>query len=248
MGGEGANIVTTRARYRRIVLKVSGESLSSPSAQLDMDRMREVAQSIADLRDMGVAITVVVGGGNIIRGDQADELDLPRTTADEIGMTATGLNAQFLAGFLASEAVPCQIFSRGTASGVGVPYDAERMCARLDDELIAIVAGGSGQTGHSTDFPAVQAAIDTRAEAIVMAKHGTEGVCEADPKQDPDARVIPELTTSQALSWGLRVMDTDALELARDHDKCILVVGASNPHNVRYALEGKQIGSVVYPR
>jgi uridylate kinase len=73
-------------------------------------------------------------------------------------------------------------------------------------------------------------------------------VCETDPKQDPDARVIPELTASQALSWGLRVMDTDALELARDHDKCIIVVGADNPHNVRYALEGKQIGSVVYPK
>jgi uridylate kinase len=93
-----------------------------------------------------------------------------------------------------------------------------------------------------------QAAIDTCAEAIVMAKHGTEGVCEADPKDVPDARVIPELTASDALDWNLRVMDTDALELARDHDKCILVVGASNPHYVRYALEGKQIGSVVYPR
>lgn len=239
--------MTAKARYKRIVLKVSGESLGTPPAQLDLGRIREVARSIADLRDMGVAITVVVGGGNIMRGSQAVEVGLDRVIADEIGMTGTGLNAQLLDGFLRGSGVPCQIFSRGTASGIGIPYDPARMCELLADGHVVIVAGGSGQTGHSTDFPAVQSAIDTRAEAIVMAKHGIEGVCEADPKDVPDARVIPELTASDALKWNLRVMDTDALELARDHDKCILVVGASNPHYVRYALEGKQIGSVVYP-
>jgi uridylate kinase len=239
--------VTAQARYKRIVFKVSGESLSAPSAQLDLVRVREVAQSIGELREMGVAITVVVGGGNIIRGSQADDLKLDRVTADEIGMTATALNAQFLAGFLHSNGVPCQIFSRGTASGVGVPYDSVRMRELLAAGQVAIVAGGSGRPGHSTDLPAVQAAIDTCAEAIIMAKHGTEGVCEADPKYMPDARVLPELTASDALRWNLAVMDTDALELARDHGKCIHVVGGSNPHNVRYALEGQHIGSVVYP-
>jgi uridylate kinase len=239
--------MTVQARYERIVLKVSGESLSTPSSQINLLRVREVAQSIKELYDTGIAITVVVGGGNIMRGGQAKKLGLDQVKADEIGMAVTGVNAQFLDIFLNAGGVPCQIFSRGTASGIGVPYDPARMRDMLAGGHVAIVAGGSGETGHSTDLPAVQSSIDTYADAIVMAKHGTDGVCEADPKDMPNARVIPKLTASEALDWNLRVMDTDALELARDHNKCILVVGADNPNNVRYALEGKQIGSVIYP-
>jgi uridylate kinase len=239
--------MTVQARYERIVLKVSGESLSTPSSQIDLLRVREVAQSIKELHDTGVTITVVVGGGNIMRGGQAEKLGLDQVKADEIGMAVTGVNAQFLDIFLHGSGVPCQIFSRGTASGIGVPYNPARMREMLACGHVVIVAGGSGETGHSTDLPAVQSSIDTYAEAVVMAKHGTDGVCEADPKDMPNARVIPKLTASDALDWDLRVMDTDALELARAHNKCILVVGADNPNNVRYALEGKQIGSVIYP-
>jgi uridylate kinase len=239
--------VTAESRYRRIVLKVSGESLSSPGAPLDSVRFGEVGQSIAELWDMGIATTVVVGGGNIFRGGRAATFNLDRVTADKIGMIATGVNAQLLAGALSTKSVPHQIFSRGAATGIGVPYDTTQLRKLLADGQVAILAGGSGEPGHSTDLPAVQAAIDACADVVVMSKHGIDCVFDADPKETPDARPLAELTVSDALRWNLGVMDSAALALARENGKLIHVVPASDPNSVRYAIEGKQIGSVIYP-
>jgi uridylate kinase len=248
VGAEGASAVTAEARYRRIVLKVSGESLGSPGAQLEPLRFAESAQSIAELRDMGVSVTVVVGGGNIFRGRDALEWDLDQDTADEAGMAATGVNAKLLAGKLRARDVPLQIFSRGTASGAGLPYEPVHMRTLLAGGQVAIIAGGSGETGHSTDLPAIQAAIDTGAEVVIMSKHGVQGVHDADPRLAPDAKLVPELTASDALRRNLAVMDSAALILARDNGKLIHVIGAEVPDGVRHAVEGKEIGSVIYPQ
>jgi uridylate kinase len=239
--------VMAGARYERIVLKVSGESLGSPQAPLDPVRFGEVAHSIAELWDMGIAITVVVGGGNFLRGDQAAEYNIDRITADEIGMLGTVANAKLLASTLHNKGVSHQIFSRGKVAGVGILYDAVQMRKLLGAGQIAIVAGGSGEPGHSTDLPAVQAAIDTRADVVVMSKHGIDGVYDADPKETAGAQFLPELTASDALRWSLEVMDSAALVLARDNGKMIHVVAASDLNSIRYAVEGKEIGSVIYP-
>jgi uridylate kinase len=240
--------VTVGASYRRIVLKVSGESLGSAKAQLDPVRIGEVAHSITELWDMGIEITVVVGGGNIFRGNQAAEYNLDPVTADEIGMLATGLNAQFLAGTLRTKGVAQQIFSRGAASGVGICYEPMQLGKALADGQIAIVAGGSGEPGHSTDLPAVQAAIDVCADVIIMSKHGVDGVYDADPNETDDAHLLVELTASEALSRRLNVMDSAALNLARANGKLIHVVGAEELDSVRDAVEGEKIGSIIYPR
>jgi uridylate kinase len=224
-------------RYRRIVLKLSGESLGSRTA-LDLDRMTEAAQAIATVRSLGVAVTVIVGGGNIFRGPQADA----------VGMAATGVNALLLDGVLDRIGVPTQIFSRGPCTGIGVPYNREELRATLTEGHVALLAGGMGVSGFSTDVPAVHAAIDTTAEVIVMAKHGVDGVYTADPRHDPGARFIGRLSASDALNRKLRVMDASALTLARDHTKYIHVVPADDPNSVRLAIEGKEIGTVIDPR
>ncbi len=240
--------MTVQARYRRIVLKVSGESLGSPGVRLNPLRFAETAQSIADVRDLGVRVAVVVGGGNIFRGRDSLEWDLDQDTADEAGMAATGVNAKLLSGKLRAKGVPHQIFARGTASGAGVCYEPASMLTLLSGGGVVIIAGGSGETGHSTDLPAIQAAIDIDAEAVVMSKHGVQGVHDADPRLTPDAKLLPELTASDALRANLAVMDQAALIHARDNGKLIHVIGAEVPDGVRHAVEGKEIGSVVYPR
>jgi uridylate kinase len=209
--------------------------------------MSDIAQVIMSIHMMGVSATVIVGGGNIFRGTQAGAWHLDRQHADRIGMAATGVNALLLHGSLMSMGVPAQIFSRGPCTGIGSPYNLERLRAVLVEGGIPILAGGMGISGFSTDVPAVYAAIDTHAEVIIMAKHGTDGVYDADPVEHPDARLIPELTASDALASKLGVMDSAALTLALDFGKLIHVVAAKDPNCVRLAVEGKEIGSIIQP-
>jgi uridylate kinase len=233
-------------RYRRIVVKVSGESLCSRTA-LDLDRMMDVAQSIAFISSMGVTVTVIVGGGNIFRGARADAWHLERHQADAVGMAATGVNALLLDGILNQIGAATQIFSRGPCTGIGVPYEREELLATLREGHVALLAGGLGISGFSTDVSAVHAAIDTSAEVVIMSKHGIDGVYDADPRSNPDATFLPSLTASDALSKNLQVMDSTALMLALKHQKYIHVVPASESNNVRYAVEGKEMGSLIYP-
>ena len=235
-----------RTRYRRIVLKVSGESLGSHTP-LDLDRMTEAAMAIAAVRGLGVTVTVIVGGGNIFRGVQAGAWGIERPLADAAGMAATGVNALLLDGILGRLGVPVQIFSRGPCTGIGTPYNRENLRAALQDGHVALLAGGMGVSGFSTDVPAVHAAIDTAADVIIMAKHGVDGVYTADPHVTPDARFLTRLSATEALERKLRVMDSSALTLARDHAKNIHVVPADHPNSVRLAVEGKEIGSVIDP-
>ncbi|GAA2128809.1 amino acid kinase family protein [Actinomadura napierensis] len=235
-------------RYRRIVLKVSGESLGGSHSPVDIDRMTEVAQSIRTVCKMGVTTTVIVGGGNIFRGGSAKAWELDRLQADEAGMAATGVNAILLQGILESMAVRTEIFSRGPCNGIGIPYSGEELRAALSDGQVGILAGGMGISGFSTDVPAVHAAIDTMAEVVIMSKHGTDGVYNDDPRVVKNARFLPSLSASQALARKLRVMDSTALSLARDHSKYIHVVPAADPNSVQYAVEGKEVGSVITPQ
>ncbi|MCO5993968.1 amino acid kinase family protein [Actinoallomurus rhizosphaericola] len=239
--------MTIAPRYRRLVLKVSGESLGSRDAPLDPERMGEVAQSVAAIRAMGVVVTLIVGGGNIYRGAQATRWHLDRPQADAVGMAATAVNALLLDGMLDTMGVPAHIFARGPASGSGNLYHREEVRSVLARNEVVILAGGMGVSGFSTDVPAVHAAIDTMADVIVMAKHGVDGIYEKDPRRHSDARFLPSVTASEALRRNLRIMDASALTLARDHGKTIHVVGAADPNAVKYAVEGKEIGSIVQP-
>ena len=237
-----------RIRYQRVVLKVSGESLGSSGSSLDLDRITGVAESIIAIRAAGVAVTVVVGGGNIFRGTQNDSGKIEPARADHAGMAATGVNAILLQAVIQGMDAAAEIFSRGPCTGIGTPYDDGSLRRALDEGTVGIIAGGMGVPGISTDVPAVRAAIDTKASVVIMSKFGTKGVYDSDPRVNPDAVFMPVLTASEALTRDLRVMDTQALALAREFNKIIHVVPASDAKNVQYAVEGVEIGSVIHPR
>lgn len=236
----------TELQYERIVVKISGESLCG-DGPLDRSRMSEVARSIAGVHALGVGLVVVVGGGNLFRGPDGVEWEIDPWQADQAGMLATGINVVLLAGILDRMGVPTETFSRGACIGVGLPYTRREVCTAVDEKRVAFLAGGMGISGVSTDVPAVHAAVDVQAEAIIMAKHGIDGVYDADPNKAPAAKFLPELAASEALARKLAVMDTPALALALAHNKRIHVIPASEPDGVRHVLEGKEIGSLILP-
>jgi uridylate kinase len=238
--------VTAKPLYERVVIKISGESLGG-AGMLDPIRFIPVAQMIASVSSMGVAATIVVGGGNIFRGARAAEFGLDRAQADLVGMASTIPNVLLLEGLLRGLGVQVAVFSRGPAEGVGSIYRRDDVLACLRGGAVALLAGGLGISGISTDVTAVHAAIDTDAPAVIMSKHGVEGVCTEDPKLNPAAAVIPVLTAAEALEWQLRVMDATAFTLARDHKKHIHVIPATETYGPRYVLEGKEIGSTILP-
>ena len=229
--------------YKRVAIKLSGESLG----RINRRRTSQAAQTIAAIHASGVAQAVVLGGGNFFRAEDGREWGMDPFEADVAGMIATALNAQLLQGTLRAMGVPTHIFSRGPASSVGTPYSREDVLEALDTGHVVLVAGGMGIPGISTDVPAVHAAIDMGAEAVIMAKHGVDGVFSADPQLNPDAEFLPQVTASEALTQRLSIMDAAALDIALKHGVQIHVINAKDPANIQYVIAGKEIGSVVLP-
>jgi uridylate kinase len=233
--------------YRRVVLKLSGESLGGSTA-LDSHLLRDAVKDLMEIHELGVSLTVVVGGGNLFRGNVAHLYGLPPDKADEIGMTCTGINAMVLAGMLADLDVRAQVFSRGPCIGFGQPYRASDVRDVLDLGTIAILAGGMGVPGISTDVAAVAAASDMAADAVVMSKFGTDGVYSSDPRRSKNPRFLSCLTASYALEKQLAVMDRKALECAIERSVRVHVVPAAIRSAARQVIEGQEIGSTILPR
>ncbi len=231
--------------YRRVILKVSGESLGSEQP-IDPLRIKETACAIANVRRLGVSTVVVVGGGNLFRQARGAEFGLESAKADEVGMLATGLNALLLAGALEAEQVPAHVISRGPCSGIGRRWQADDVRQLLDEGAVVVLAGGSGESGTSTDAPAVQCAIDVGADAVVMAKFGVEGVYDRDPRTD-NARLLRIVTASMAISEQLAVMDRAALVLAREYRIPLHVIPARCVDGFAQVLAGVTLGSVIVP-
>ena len=241
--------------YNRVVLKISGESLGefSPSGErslLDSQRFAAAAEMIAAIHAMGVTTTVVVGGGNIFRGSLADKWELKPEQADEVGMDSTRVNVRLLRFLLFNRGLAPAVFSRGPAEGLGSRYDCEDVRTALHRGEIVLLAGGLGVPGISTDVTAIEAAIDTGAPAVIMTKHGVDGVYTSDP-HDPlggaKATRIPDLTASYALEQKLQVMDAIALRRARSNGKLIHVIPAAAPDAPCRVLKGEGIGSRITP-
>jgi uridylate kinase len=235
--------------YEKVVIKISGESLGEYNL-LEPQRFASVAQMIATVHSMGVTLTIVVGGGNIFRGALADKWGMTREQADEVGMTSTGVNVKALQNMLQNLGLAPAVFARGPALGTGQPYNREHVRTALQMGKIVLLAGGLGVPGISTDVAAIEAAIDTDTPAVLMSKHGVNGVYTGDP-HDPqagaEATFMADLTASEALKQGLQVMDAVALHQARAHGKLIHVIPAAETDAPRYVLEGKEIGSRIIP-
>jgi uridylate kinase len=230
---------------RRAILKLSGESLMGDREYgVDPRTVAAIAREVLEVQKAGTELAVVVGGGNFYRGMKAAAEGMDRATADYAGMLATLLNALALQDSLERLGAQTRVQSALTVSEVAEPYIRRRAIRHLEKGRVVIFAAGTGNPFFTTDTAAALRALEIGAEAILMAKHGVEGVYDGDPRVDPDARFLPELTHLEAIERGLRVMDTTALSLCMDNALPIHVFELADGNIVR-AAAGERIGTVV---
>jgi uridylate kinase len=234
--------------FKRILLKLSGESLmGSRDYGTDPERIRAVAQAIKDVHDQGVELAIVVGAGNIYRGLKGAAAGMDRATADYMGMLATILNALPLQDALEAQGVNTRVQSAISVAEVAEPYIRRRAMRHLEKGRVVIFAAGTGNPFFTTDTAAALRAVEIHAEAILMAKNGVEGVYTADPREDRDAELIPEITHMEALQRGLRVMDATALTLCMENRLPIHVFNMDDEHNIERIVSGERVGTLVKP-
>ncbi len=231
--------------FQRVLLKLSGEALMGEREHgLDPARIASLSDEIVSVQQRGVELAIVVGAGNIYRGLEAAAEGMDRATADYAGMLATLLNALPLQDALESRGAHTRVLSALAAAEVAEPYIRRRAIRHLEKDRIVIFAAGTGNPFFTTDTAAALRALEIGAEAILMGKNGVEGVLDGDPRQDPDATLLPEITHLQAIERGLKVMDTTALSLCMDNNVPIYVF-ALEPGNIRKVVEGERVGTIV---
>jgi uridylate kinase len=232
--------------FERILLKLSGEALMGDLAYgADPERIAAIAAQVKAVSDRGVQIAIVVGGGNIYRGLSATAAGMDRATGDYMGMLATVLNALALQDALENTGAVTRVQSAITISEVAEPYIRRRAMRHLEKGRIVIFAAGTGNPFFTTDTAAALRALEIHAEAILMAKNGVEGVYTADPRDHPDAELIPEITHMEALQRGLRVMDATALTLCAENRLPIQVFNMDDEHNIERIVSGERVGTLV---
>jgi uridylate kinase len=234
-----------RPVFQRILLKLSGESLMGDRDYgLDRDTIDAIAEEIVDVHASGVEIAIVVGAGNIYRGMAAAAAGMDRATADYAGMLATVLNSLALQDALEDRGVATRVLSALEVKEVAEPYIRRRAIRHLEKGRMVIFAAGTGNPFFTTDTAAALRALEIAADAILMAKLGTEGVYGGDPRRDPEAEFLPELTHLQAIERGLRVMDTTALSLCMDNHLPIYVFALADG-NIRRVVSGERVGTII---
>jgi len=231
--------------FNRVLLKLSGEALmGSREFGLDPATIDALANELVDVRATGLEIALVIGGGNIYRGMAAADHGIDRATGDYMGMLATVLNALAVQEALERNGADTRVQSAIAVQEVAEPYIRRRAVRHLEKGRVVIFAAGTGNPFFTTDTAAALRALEIGAEAILMAKNGVEGVLDGDPRTDPNAKLIPELTHLQAIEQGLRVMDTTALSLCMDNRLPIHVFELA-PGNVARVAAGERVGTVI---
>ena len=231
--------------FARVLLKLSGEALmGTRDYGIDAGTVDTLALELVAVRENGPELSVVIGGGNIYRGMSAAAAGMDRATGDYMGMLATVLNSLAVQEALERHGADTRVMSAIEMQEVAEPYIRRRAERHLEKGRIVIFAAGTGNPYFTTDTAAALRALEIRAEAILMAKNGVEGVLDGDPRVDPDAKLIPALTHLQAIERGLKVMDTTALSLCMDNNLPIHVFELS-PGNIARVLAGEQIGTIV---
>ena len=234
------------AKFRRILLKLSGEALMGDlEFGTDAAQVQKIAEQVHATRSGDVEVAIVVGAGNIYRGLQAAARGMDRATGDYMGMMATVLNALTLQDALEKVGEHTRVLSAIDVKEVAEPYIRRRAMRHLEKGRVVIFAAGTGNPFFTTDTAAALRALEIRAEAILMAKNGVEGVFDSDPATNPDAEFIPELTHREAIERGLKVMDSTALSLCMDNDLPIYVFNMADPGNIDRIVSGERVGTLV---
>jgi uridylate kinase len=231
--------------FSRVLLKLSGEALmGSQEFGLNARTVDELAKELVHVRRDGLEIALVIGGGNIYRGMAAAAQGIDRATGDYMGMLATVLNALAVQEALERNGADTRVLSAMHVQEVAEPYIRRRAIRHLEKGRIVIFAAGTGNPYFTTDTAAALRALEIGAEAILMAKHGVEGVLDGDPRENPDATLIPELTHLETIERGLKVMDTTALSLCMDNRLPIHVFELA-PGNIGKVAAGAKIGTLI---
>jgi uridylate kinase len=234
------------AAYRRALLKVSGEALmGSEPFGIDAVTVGRIAQQIKDVLTLGVETAIVVGGGNIFRGTQASAAGMDRATADYGGMLATIINALALQDSLEKIGVTVRTQTAINVQQVAEPYIRRRAIRHLEKGRVVLFAAGTGNPYMTTDTAAALRAVEIDADVLLMAKHRTDGVYDADPNREPGARRYERLTYMEAISRRLAVMDSTALSLCMENDLPIVVFDLAGPDSIVRVARGVGIGTLV---
>ena len=233
------------AKFKRVIIKLSGEALAGEQAfGLESNTLNSLADQIAEISNLGVEVAAVVGGGNIWRGVTGAKRGIDRATADYMGMLATVINALALQDVLDSHGVDTRVMSAIEMREVAEPYIKRRAIRHLEKGRVVIFAAGTGNPFFSTDTTAALRAAEIEAEAILMAKK-VDGVYDSDPKLNPNAKRFDELTFLEVLNKGLKVMDSTAISLCMDNNIPIQVFNINENGNMMKAVLGEKIGTFV---
>lgn len=233
------------AGYRRALLKLSGEALAGEQgAGLDYAVVESLAKQIKEVHAAGITLGLVLGGGNIIRGATASQMGLDRVSADYMGMLATVINALAMQNVLEAQGLETRVLTAIRMESLAEPYIRRRMMRHLEKGRLVLFAGGTGNPFFSTDTAAVLRALEMEAEVVLKATN-VDGVFSADPRKDPDAKHLPDLTFQEALVKGYAVMDANAFGLCQANKLPIIVLNINQPGAIARALAGERVGTLV---
>lgn len=233
--------------YKRILLKLSGEALADKehNQTLNCKKMNIFAHEIKKLHENGIEIGVVIGAGNIWRGKFADLIGIDREEADYMGMIGTIINSVALASALKKINVPSEVMSAIDIDPVTTPYIPELAVAKMKEGTVMVFGGGTGKPYFTTDTAATMRAIEIKADVILMGKNGVDGVYSDDPRNNPNAHLLKEITFQEIIDKKLEVMDISAVQLIKDKNIDIRVFNMNDPSNIEKVTMGDNIGTTI---
>jgi len=231
--------------YKRVLLKLSGEALSANGNSFDPEILANLAKELKEVHELGVDLAIVVGGGNFIRGKIAEQMGIDRVQADYMGMLATVINALAVQSALEKEGVDTRVQTAVEMQKVAEPFIVRRALRHLEKGRVVIFGAGTGNPYFSTDTTAALRASEIKADVILMAKNGVDGVYNADPKTHPDATKYETLSYMDLIKEGLQVMDTTATSMCMDNEIDLVVFNMNEPGNIVKAVREEITGTTI---
>ncbi|MDN4160629.1 UMP kinase [Nocardioides abyssi] len=231
--------------YKRVLLKLSGEVFGGGEVGVDPDVVQKVAREIAAVARAGIQVAIVTGGGNFFRGAELQQRGMDRARADYMGMLGIVMNCLALQDFLEKEGIETRVQTAITMGQVAEPYIPRRAIRHMEKGRVVIFGAGMGMPFFSTDTVAVQRALESKCDVVLVAKNGVDGVYSADPRIDPTATKYDDLTYDEAISQGLRIMDQTAFALCGENKLPMVVFGMEPEGNILRVVQGERIGTLV---
>jgi uridylate kinase len=231
--------------FKRVLLKLSGEVFGGGEVGVDPDVVSAIAREIKSVVDAGVQVAIVTGGGNFFRGAELQQRGMDRVRADYMGMLGIVMNCLALQDFLEKLGVDTRVQTAITMGQVAEPYIPRRAIRHMEKGRVVIFGAGMGMPYFSTDTVAVQRALESHCDAVLVGKNGVDGVYSADPHQDPSATKYDHLTYDEAITKGLKIMDQTAFTLCRENKMPMVVFGMEPEGNILRVVEGEKIGTLV---